>query len=86
MYTFYVEMTNFPHPTPLLFAPREVSSPCKDGGVGMGQDFFPRTSEGTRMSLGFFNPTLLCFISVKDLVCISKYLNALILRLLFYCV
>lgn len=47
----------------------------------MGQDFFPRTSKGARMSLGIFYPTPLCPISMKDLVCINKYLNALILRL-----
>ena len=35
----------------------------------MSQDFFPRTSDETRMSLDFFNLTLLYFISVKDLVC-----------------
>ena len=72
MYTFYVGMTNFPHPTPLLFAPREVSSPCKDGGVGMGQDFFPRTSEGTRMSLGFF--LLLCIVLLNTLNNIIQFL------------
>lgn len=33
------------------------------------------------MSSGFFNPAPVCSISIKDLACINKYLNALILRL-----
>ena len=74
---------NFSPPWPNTLCPARVSPAPQRYWGEMGQDIFPASQGGARMGLGLLaSPNS---INIKDLICITKYLNAWILDFLFYC-
>ena len=75
---------NFPPPRLIRTSPRKFSSPCKGGGVGMGQDFSPAPQGGDGFRL--FRPTLPCpFLSSPSAVLLRVIIvNFLYLKSLLF--